>query len=30
MEGEHVGSRWWRDAAIYQIYIRSLADGQYR
>src|SRR4051812_27210871 len=22
-----VGSRWWRDAVIYQIYLRSFADG---
>ena len=30
MEGcppEHADTLWWRDAAIYQIYVRSFADG---
>ena len=30
-KGEHVmaatGARWWRDAVIYQLYVRSFADG---
>ncbi|ROO89232.1 alpha-glucosidase [Actinocorallia herbida] len=27
MQGSTVATRWWRDAVIYQIYVRSFADG---
>ena len=25
--GEHGGAEWWRDAVVYQVYIRSFADA---